>query len=100
MVSAPLWLKSDRTRRIVCLVCFFLVEVFVLINLVMSSDHPTAALSWTTLEGGNTQFYLGLRTFRWCILDICTTRPMTSATHSPALHSPDCTPHLRDAGWF
>ena len=67
MVAVPLWLKSDRTRRIVALVCFFLVEIIVLINLILSSDHPTSALCWSQLSSGDVNLYLGLTKIRGCI---------------------------------
>ena len=82
MVSVPLWIKSDRGRRIVALVCFFLVEIFVLLNLILSSDHPTEALSWTTLSSGDVSAYLGTISMRACVNNqACQSVSLRSVSH-------------------
>ena len=76
---APQWLSSDRTRRIVSIVCFFRVELFIIVNLAVSSSNPSSALCWTQLTRGDAGYYIGLIDVRYCFLDdLCYTSSLKS----------------------
>ena len=91
-MAVPFWLRSDRFRRIVALVCFFTVDALALINLAITTSHPSSALSWTTLTGNNDSYNFGLTNYRWCVRDVCLYESLSSAnTHCP---SRPCKPPL------
>ena len=81
-MALPMWLRSDRFRRIVALVCFFTVDALVIITLAITTSHPSSALSWTTLTGNNDSLNFGLTNYRACTNDRCLYLPMSSDANS------------------